>query len=514
MISFDGLSADEAAQDHVVGGGERVDEESHVNKPALCIRAPPQPDGAKQLGTEQGSSLFDDRPRSDSDVFGARHPLASPRFGERKHLKTANLPDGWQQDQHKVLSKTSSLFDDDSHLTDKAKSYNWKGSASDGKRSQTKRKSSAALIASLLSDPSSPRQDDSVDEPKVSHRNLKLFESFEEDETAGEYEELGGAHSSGGSEKSCEGESNVNNSMGKERSESLSSCNSEEEEIFDANQKYAEFLDLMREPEALSIVKKLKLFIVSCQLEHSERNADFRGEQDTPLLSESDYLKHVENRVISFFEEMELVISEHSMWKDSSERELGYAREGIEKYVCSKLYDILYAMDPDEVAHGKRLEARMDQLREIVTADHLDVPKSCRNEMVLDLVQEELRKMNQSFSPVEKVDCIVRACSLIFNTLSNSSRAAAVRYFSTKQGHDAGALGADDFVPSFFFAVLQARVPSLWSNIEFIRRYRNPNSLLSKSGYCFVNLRSAVEFFEMATHESFVNMNPEEWTLE
>ena len=42
--------------------------------------------------------------------------------------------------------------------------------------------------------------------------------------------------------------------------------------------------------------------------------------------------------------------------------------------------------------------------------------------------------------------------------------------------------------------MLKANVPALHSNCEYIQAYHNPQALMSKSGYCFVNLRSAIEF--------------------
>lgn len=54
--------------------------------------------------------------------------------------------------------------------------------------------------------------------------------------------------------------------------------------------------------------------------------------------------------------------------------------------------------------------------------------------------------------------------------------------------------GADDFLPLFIWVVLHSRVPKLFSNCEYIQTYLNPARLMSKSGYCLINLRSAIEF--------------------
>ena len=45
--------------------------------------------------------------------------------------------------------------------------------------------------------------------------------------------------------------------------------------------------------------------------------------------------------------------------------------------------------------------------------------------------------------------------------------------------------GADDFLPIFIYVVLKAKVPSLYTNCEYIQSYLNPAALMSKAGYCF-----------------------------
>ena len=54
--------------------------------------------------------------------------------------------------------------------------------------------------------------------------------------------------------------------------------------------------------------------------------------------------------------------------------------------------------------------------------------------------------------------------------------------------------GADDFLPLFIWVVLQSKIPRLVSNAEYIHAYLNPKRLMGKSGYCLINLRSAIDF--------------------
>jgi hypothetical protein len=68
--------------------------------------------------------------------------------------------------------------------------------------------------------------------------------------------------------------------------------------------------------------------------------------------------------------------------------------------------------------------------------------------------------------------------------------------------------GADDFLPLFIWVVLHSYIPGLYSNCEFIQTYLNPARLMSKPGYCLINLRSAVEFVNYIEASS-INIDPE-----
>lgn len=70
--------------------------------------------------------------------------------------------------------------------------------------------------------------------------------------------------------------------------------------------------------------------------------------------------------------------------------------------------------------------------------------------------------------------------------------------------------GADDFLPLFIWVVLRSKVPRLKSNCEYIMTFHSPVRLMGKSGYCFVNLCSAIEFILSVDGEQ-VTMDPKEF---
>jgi Rab5 GDP/GTP exchange factor len=97
----------------------------------------------------------------------------------------------------------------------------------------------------------------------------------------------------------------------------------------------------------------------------------------------------------------------------------------------------------------------------------------------------------------------VKCASVLFRSL-NLARA------KTEDNPEDSALGADDFLPVFIWVVLKSNVPKLQSNCEYIQAFHNPARLMSKSGYCFVNLRSAMEFVISLDAEA-ISMDPAEF---
>lgn len=117
------------------------------------------------------------------------------------------------------------------------------------------------------------------------------------------------------------------------------------------------------------------------------------------------------------------------------------------------------------------------------------------NESLLSLAGDELRKVNAFKSPGEKVQCIVKCVAIIFRSLT-LARVKQDHEHPPSADHEKNntPAGADDFLPLFIWVVLRSHIPHLFSNCEYIQAYLNPARLMGKSGYCLINLRSAIEF--------------------
>jgi hypothetical protein len=203
----------------------------------------------------------------------------------------------------------------------------------------------------------------------------------------------------------------------------------------------------------------------------------------------------LQERCADFFEDMEKRMARHVSWQDIGDAGVISARNNIEKFVMSKIADFAMASSRHE-EQDLEVSRRMTVLS-FVTPEALEVNPNLRNDVVWTIAQDELRKMAQFKAPGDKIACVVKCCQVIFSVL-NLQRGS----------DDTSRPGADDFLPIFIYVVLKSNVPNLYSNCEYIQNYHNPAALMSKAGYCFVNLRSAIEFI-LTLDGSVINMDEE-----
>lgn len=81
---------------------------------------------------------------------------------------------------------------------------------------------------------------------------------------------------------------------------------------------------------------------------------------------------------------------------------------------------------------------------------------------------------------------------------------------SSGEGGPTPKYGADDFLPVFIYIVLTSDVKDILSNCEYISSYHSPFRLMSRAGYCLVNLQSAAEFID-SLDASSLSIDPEEF---
>ena len=244
---------------------------------------------------------------------------------------------------------------------------------------------------------------------------------------------------------------------------------------------FTDFLEKMRAPAAMDLVRGIKSFI-SDMLKASSSSSSSDPEADG-------------NKVQDFLSRSEQAFQHHPLWADSSYEELEAAGEGLEKYLLTKLYGRCFGVAAEDKERDELLNWRMGALQGFLKPEHLDIPEKYRNEQSWTLAQKELRKINTYKAPRDKLVCILNCCRVISNLLSVSAGEGA---------------GADDFLPILIYVLILAAPPQLESNLAFIMRYRLASRLNGEAAYFYTNMVSATTFIETISPTS-LSIDPQEF---
>ncbi|KAK4570615.1 hypothetical protein RGQ29_029472 [Quercus rubra] len=227
---------------------------------------------------------------------------------------------------------------------------------------------------------------------------------------------------------------------------------------------FYDFLDRMRNPASLDLVRSIKSFIVSFSFYTPNPDNDGKKVQD-------------------FYLSMEAAIMEHPLWAAATFEELDSAMEGLEKYVMTKLFSRTFASVPEDAKIDREVSEKICLLQTFLKPEHLDIPAVLHNEASWLLAEKELQKINTFKAPREKLLCIMNCCRVINNLLLNASMS---------ENH--ALAGLDDFLPVLIYVTIKANPPQLHSNLKFIQLYRRQAKLVSEAAYYFTNLVSAKTF--------------------
>ncbi|CAL0319375.1 unnamed protein product [Lupinus luteus] len=208
-----------------------------------------------------------------------------------------------------------------------------------------------------------------------------------------------------------------------------------------------DFLDRMRQPSASDFVKAIKSFVVSFSNNAADPERDSASIQD-------------------FFSDMQAAFRAHPLWAGSSEDELESAREGLEKYVTTKLFSGVFASVPDDVELDDKLSEKMALIQQFIRPGNLDIKQAFQNETSWLLAHKELQKINMYKAPRDKLICILNCC--------------------------------------------KANPPQLHSNLMYIQRFRHQSRLVGEAAYYFTNMLSA-EFFISNIDANAISMDETEF---
>ncbi|KAG2386301.1 hypothetical protein C9374_002747 [Naegleria lovaniensis] len=238
------------------------------------------------------------------------------------------------------------------------------------------------------------------------------------------------------------------------------------------------FLQKLKDKSVVQLTRKIKSF--------------------TFEISNKEYNPNTPKIVQTFLTDIMREISQHEQWKNATEQDLMNAREGIEKYVMTKIFSKVFSPTLEDIEIDNQVASRISMFKRVITPKNLDItPKLVEDALFVKAV-EELKKITFYKTPRDKLICVSNCCHLTMNLLK-------------KVMQELDAPGADDFVPLLIFIVLRSNVPHLHSNIKYIQEYRNPQSLEGHTGYFLTSLELAMAFWLSCDH---TQLNMDESTFQ
>lgn len=173
-----------------------------------------------------------------------------------------------------------------------------------------------------------------------------------------------------------------------------------------------------------------------------------------------------------------------TVWQMASEDLVDYAREVIERCVMSQIYMFaLYPNGDGDVLRDQILHQHISKLSRSLTIGHKDlrIPAIYHSEAPWLSAQDEIATINAFKTPREKVQCVVRTCTIIMSLLSLAS--------------DRSVPAADDLMPVLVFVIVKANPPSLLSTVQYVTSFYESN-FEGEEAYWWTQFSSVIEFIK------------------
>eukprot|EP00742_Colponemidia_sp_Colp-10_P010249 GILJ01011247.1.p1 GENE.GILJ01011247.1~~GILJ01011247.1.p1 ORF type:complete len:1177 (-),score=184.84 GILJ01011247.1:43-3066(-) len=191
---------------------------------------------------------------------------------------------------------------------------------------------------------------------------------------------------------------------------------------------------------------------------------------------------------------VETRMSSHPLFQAVTVEEKEEALEEIQRYIFVRLSKRILPTTPfDEDTTLYRRIASLQWLK----PHHLDIQPQHQNEDLWSLAQTALLSMDRYKSPSEKLQCIVECCRIVMNLLE---------LCCSRDDPP----GADVSFPILIYVIIKANPPRLFSNLQYILIFTPSSKMLAESGYCFIQLKSAVAFIE-TLNETSLSIEPDQF---
>lgn len=179
----------------------------------------------------------------------------------------------------------------------------------------------------------------------------------------------------------------------------------------------------------------------------------------------------------------------------SDETKINNCKEGLEKLIMTKVYNSVFspAMSFIKLTDSHKHDKLMDRkylmntyLYNWVELRHLDLDMLVKVESnFITLASAELSKIDDYKSPRDKIVCILNSSKIIFEL---------IRQQETQEN-------ADSFVPLLIYVLLHSRFKHLYSNLQYIERFRNRDFLIGETSYYVSTMQIACNFIISLTKD-------------
>ncbi|KAG5490621.1 hypothetical protein JKF63_00742 [Porcisia hertigi] len=195
----------------------------------------------------------------------------------------------------------------------------------------------------------------------------------------------------------------------------------------------------------------------------------------------------------------------HIPFLSRNKSRLTAVREGIERYVTTRLYRQLFNVSEDDKRKNTLLQQKLTRL-ENMAPESLDALPEVERHHVWGQAMFELDGMDFFISPREKLRCGMRAYELLSLAIGDILRqrrhaaqggsASPTGSTPTNVGDEPLVFGADASLPCFLLLVLRARPLSFVHNVSYIEKFRHPTLMSDMESYCLATLQSSLIFWQ------------------
>ncbi|GMM29842.1 guanine nucleotide exchange factor [Martiniozyma asiatica (nom. inval.)] len=198
------------------------------------------------------------------------------------------------------------------------------------------------------------------------------------------------------------------------------------------------------------------------------------------------------------------LIQQEPFKNPNAQQSMNY-KEGLEKLVMTRVYTLTFSpiMTFIKLTDEHKKDKLNDKKYHInlhlyhwITLEHLDLhlPETAVDDKFLRLASDELLKINNYKSPRDKIICILNSSKLIYGLIRKHTEE-----------------NADSFVPLLIYVLLKTKVKNLYSNIQYIQRFREPEFLVGETSYYVSTLEIACNFI-MNIKQDQLTITPEEFS--